>query len=150
MSRELPSKPNLDFLKKQAKELLRSMPASKLAQAQHQLANEYGFASWAKLKAHVESLGLSPAEALRVAVCARDAPRVRELLGRNPELRATINDPLPGYDFGAQALFAAVQRSDRATIDVLLERARISTSERIGGRADLACSTTAIRPWLSF
>ena len=45
---------------------------------------------------------------------------VRELLERYPELRATIDDPLPNYGFGAQALFAAVQRSDRATIDLLL------------------------------
>ncbi len=35
-------------------------------------------------------------------------------------LRAGIDDPLPGYGFGQHALFAAVQRGDRATIDVLL------------------------------
>ena len=120
MSRELPSKPNLEHLKKQAKELLRSMQQGKLATAQHTLANEYGFASWAKLKAHVEALGLSPAEALKAAVCATDAPRVRELLAQHPELRSAIDDPLPNYAFGQNALFAAVQRSDRATIDVLL------------------------------
>jgi hypothetical protein len=120
MSRELPKKPNLEYLKKQAKELLRSNGQGKLADAQHALANEYGFATWAKLKSHVEALGLSPAELLKVAVCDSDAARVRALLERYPELRATIDDPLPNYGFGAQALFAAVQRSDRATIDVLL------------------------------
>ena len=121
MSRELSATPNLEFLKKQAKALLRKMPQGKLADAQHALANEYGFATWAKLKSHVESLGLSPAEALKAAVCDSDAVRVRELIQQHPELRATINDPLPNYGFGAQALFAAVQRSDRATIDVLLQ-----------------------------
>jgi hypothetical protein len=35
-------------------------------------------------------------------------------------LRARIDEPLPNYGFGQNALFAAVQRSDRATIDVLL------------------------------
>ena len=120
MSRQLPQKPNLEYLKKQAKELLRSMRQGKLADAQHTLANEYGFATWAKLKSHVETLGLSPAEALKAAVCDSDAPRVRELLERYPELRAKIDDPLPDYGFGQHALFAAVQRSDRATIDVLL------------------------------
>jgi hypothetical protein len=35
MSRELPEKSNLEYLKKQAKELLRSMPQGKLADAQH-------------------------------------------------------------------------------------------------------------------
>src|SRR6185312_236989 len=120
MSRQLPEKPNLEYLKKQAKELLRTMRQGKLADAQHTLANEYGFATWAKLKSHVEALKLSPAEALKAAVCDSDAARVREVLQRYPELRARIDDPLPDYGFGQQALFAAVQRSDRATIDVLL------------------------------
>jgi len=120
MSRELPEKPNLAYLKKQAKELLRSMQQGKLTDAQHALAQDYGFASWAKLKVHVESLGLSPAEALKAAVCDSDAARVRMVLKEHPELKAHIDDPLPGYAFGQQALFAAVQRSDRETIEVLL------------------------------
>jgi ankyrin repeat protein len=121
MSRELPEKPNLEYLKKQAKELLRTTGQGKLADAQHTLAKEYGFATWAKLKSHVEGLGLTPAEALKAAVCDSDARRVADLLKKHPELRARINEPLPDYGFGAQALFAAVQRSDRATIDVLLD-----------------------------
>jgi Ankyrin repeat len=120
MSRQLPEKPNLEYLRKQAKELLRSTRQGKLADAQHTLANEYGFATWAELKSHVVTLGLSPAEALKVAVCDSDARRVRELLESYPELRSRIDDPLPSYGFGQHALFAAVQRSDRATIDVLL------------------------------
>ncbi len=120
MSRQLPEKPNLEYLRKQAKDLLRSMGRGKLADAQHTLAREYGFATWAKLRSHVVTLGLSPAEALKVAVCDSDARRVRELLESYPELRARIDDPLPNYGFGQHALFAAVQRSDRATIDVLL------------------------------
>lgn len=60
MSRSLPDFPNLDHLKKQAKAVLRELrqrnPAAKLAQAQHAIAREHGFGSWAKLKAHVESL----------------------------------------------------------------------------------------------
>ena len=60
MSRNLPPHPNLDYLKKQAKELLHDLvlrdPGLKLADAQHTLAREYGFASWPKLKLHVESL----------------------------------------------------------------------------------------------
>jgi ankyrin repeat protein len=120
MSRQLPQKPNLEYLKKQAKELLRSMPGARLADAQHTLANEYGFPTWAKLKSHVEALGFTPAEALKAAVCESDALRVRRVLERHPELRTTIDDPLPSYDFGQHALFAAVQRSDRATVDVLL------------------------------
>jgi ankyrin repeat protein len=120
MSRELPEKPNLEFLKKQAKELLRSRQQGKLADAQLALSKEYGFHTWADLKAHVQALTLSPAEALKAAVCDMDAARVREVLKQYPELRTSIDDPLPDYGFGQQALYAAVQRSDRATIDVLL------------------------------
>ncbi len=120
MSRELPQKPNLEFLKKQAKELLSRMPQSKLADAQHALANEYGFPTWPKLKAHAEAQSITPAQALKAAVCDSDAERVRTLLDRYPELTARIDDSLPDYGFGQQALFAAVQRSDRATSDLLL------------------------------
>jgi len=60
MSQHLPESPNLEHLKKQAKDLLqelqRQSTALKLADAQRMIAREYGFASWPKIKAHVESL----------------------------------------------------------------------------------------------
>jgi hypothetical protein len=60
MSRDLPTTPNLEHLRKQAKRRLSEMqlenPALQLSDAQHVIAREYGFASWPKLKAHVESL----------------------------------------------------------------------------------------------
>ena len=120
MSRELPAKPNLQYLKKQAKELLRSTRQGKLADAQHTLANEYGFATWGKLKSHIAAQGLSPAQILKTAVCDGDAARIGAVLQAHPELRARVDDPLPDYEFGQNALYAAVQRSDRASIDVLL------------------------------
>jgi hypothetical protein len=59
MSRDLPARPNLDHLKKQAKELLQALkeqdPDAQLADAQHALAREYGLGSWPRLKAHIES-----------------------------------------------------------------------------------------------
>lgn len=121
MSHELPAKPSLEYLRKQAKQLQRTTSQGKLADAQHALAREYGFADWAKLKSYVITLGLPPAEALTAAIRDQGAQRVRELLESHPELRAKINEPLPNYGFGQHALFAAVQRSDRATIDVLLD-----------------------------
>lgn len=60
MSRVLPPHPNLEHLRNQAKDLLRDWqrhkPDVQLADAQHAIAHEYGFQSWPKLKAHVESL----------------------------------------------------------------------------------------------
>ncbi len=143
MSRELPAKANLEHLKEQAKDLLRklqqgdaaaiervrshvsfSAPASlKLADAQHVIARDYGFSSWPKLKQHVDSLArvLEPAEMLSAAVCASDADKTARLLESHPELRAQINEPMANYgNSGMQALLAAVQRSDRKTIDVLI------------------------------
>ena len=120
MSRELPPKPSLESLRKQAKQLQRTMSRGKLADAQLALAREYGFPNWARLKSYVVTMGLPPAEALTAAIRESDAQRVRELLECHPELRAKIDEPLRNYGYGIQALFAAVQRSDRATIDVLL------------------------------
>jgi hypothetical protein len=58
MSRQLPAHPNLEHLKNQAKDRLdhlrQRQPDSKLADAQHAIAREYGFVNWAQLKAHVE------------------------------------------------------------------------------------------------
>jgi hypothetical protein len=103
MSRELPSQPNLSYLRKQAKSLQRSLLSCKLADAQRQLANECGFTSWGKLKSFVLQQQLSPAEALKLAVCDSDAQAVEEVLNRYPQLRAIIDEPLPGYGFGQHA-----------------------------------------------
>jgi hypothetical protein len=58
MSRQLTSRPNLEYLKKQAKELLEELqrqdPSAQLADAQHALAREYGCASWPALTVSVE------------------------------------------------------------------------------------------------
>jgi len=58
MSRQLPPRPNLEYLRKEAKDLLETLlrqdQSAKLSDAQHALAREYGFASWPALKASVE------------------------------------------------------------------------------------------------
>ena len=61
---QLPGRPSLAHLRKQAKELLHRLrqeqPESTLADAQHALARQYGFASWPKLKVAVTSLATLP------------------------------------------------------------------------------------------
>jgi hypothetical protein len=126
MSLELPAKPNLEHLQKQAKERLRELRQGdvglKLADAQHAIARDYGFASWPKLKEHVESLARlrEPDEMLTAAIRASDADKTARVLENHPELKARIDEPLADYGAGMQAMLAAVQRSDRKTIDVLL------------------------------
>jgi len=142
MSRDLPARPNLDHLKNQAKDLLndfrrgdsaaverlRSLASLSpnarptLADAQRAIARDYGFATWAKLKEHVESLAkpAEPMEKLKAAILANDARKVAQVLKRHAELKSKLNDPLPDYGFGDTPLFAAVQRSNRDVIGTLL------------------------------
>jgi ankyrin repeat protein len=122
MSRELPENPNIEHLKKQAKALLRERPQAKLADAQLEIAREYGFPSWPKLQSHVARVqrGIEAGELLARAVRAQDTEEVARVIERYPELKARIDEPMAGYGEGMQALIAAVQRTDRKTIDVLL------------------------------
>lgn len=83
-SRTLPENPNLQHLKNQAKDLLREGNAASLADAQFQIARMYGFASWPKLKSHVESLGETGE--LKAAIDRNDFDKVRAMMTRNPEL----------------------------------------------------------------
>src|SRR5437868_1216139 len=53
--RRLPDQLNLRHLKDQAKDLLKTGVATSITDAQFKIARLYGFASWPKLKAHVES-----------------------------------------------------------------------------------------------
>ncbi len=137
--RELPSQPNLEHLKKQARKLLQQRLASdsaaagrfaaygiqsqepKLADALHVIAREHGFETWPALKLHVEATSEDPVEALIAAVKANSAPLVREVLAGHPSLKERLNEPLPKYGFEAPALFAAVNHNNREMVDVLLE-----------------------------
>ena len=84
--RHLPDRPSSEHLRKQAKRLARRLHLQ-LAVAQRQLADEYGFADWAALMAHVR--GLTPARPLpplAAAARAGDVARVERLIaeGQDP------------------------------------------------------------------
>jgi ankyrin repeat protein len=61
MPQALPANPNLDWLKKTAKQRLVQLragrPDAKLHEAQLAIAQDYGFTSWRALKTHVDSAG---------------------------------------------------------------------------------------------
>ena len=88
--RHLPDRPNLRHLKGQAKELLKAGAAASLADAQFQIARLHGFASWPKLKAHVESFAGCPmgeeTGQLKQAIDTNNIARVKTLMTRNPAL----------------------------------------------------------------
>jgi len=136
--RSLPARPNLEQQKHQAKELLQSFTAGDaeskarvraelpdkqnitLTDAQFVLAREYGFASWAALKQHIDSQTEdrpTVIERVHDAFRRRDAGAVRRLLQQHAELRTRINDPI--FSFNSPAIVA--HANDLAMIEVLLE-----------------------------
>jgi hypothetical protein len=87
---QLPDPPNLRHLRDQAKDLVRSGAVPTLAAAQFQIARDYGFASWPKLKQHVETL--EAAGQLRHAIQTDDFDRVKALLTANTGLHRGPRD----------------------------------------------------------
>jgi len=83
----LPDKPNLEWLRKQAKQRLRVLrsehPDAPLARAQFDLARDFGFTSWRDLKAHVDALTIDG----RLIAAAKngDAETLGALLDAHPE-----------------------------------------------------------------
>jgi hypothetical protein len=90
MFQQLPAFPNLDHLKKQAKDVLRVSrsrhPNWCLADAQHALARGYGFPSWPKLKLHVASVRRAAA----TTPAADDAPKPASHNGRHPSAHPIV------------------------------------------------------------
>jgi ankyrin repeat protein len=135
-TRRLPQRPNLEQLRKQAKDLLEHYRAGDaaaiaevqqfepkpnpnptpfaLSDAQRVLARAYGYESWPRLKAFVDGVNV---EELAEAVKAGDMAKVRVLLEARPEL--------VGKDMAAsnehRALHYAVLRRDPAMVRLLME-----------------------------
>jgi hypothetical protein len=134
-ARHLPERPDLDQLKRQAKELLAGFAAREssavaevrqyypgapfdtfaLHDAQLVLARAYGFGSWPKLKARVDGVTIGW---LHDAVERGDADAVRNLLQRRPE---PVNRDRAGYP-ERLPLHIAVQRRDAAMVRLLMDR----------------------------
>ena len=115
----LPDSPSLEWLRKQAKRLLRELqatdPAAKLADAQFALAKAHGFTSWRALKAHVESLTVE-GRAFELAR-AGDTGALRTMLDANPSLLHAREKP-----YAWTLLHAAAQKGQLEVVDLLLSR----------------------------
>jgi len=134
--KDLPSAPNLEHLRKQAKALLGAFQKKeprvvarfralkvkatpKLSDAQHIIAREYGFDTWSKLKEHVDAQAAQMKEAFRLAGKALrndDAAEFRRLLKHYPALKARINEPVG--DFGSPLINHV---SSKAMLDAFLD-----------------------------
>ena len=67
-----------------------------------------------------ETASHDPAVALQAAILADDTAGAADLLEKFPALKERLNEPLPDYSFGGTPLLAAVQRTNREMIDLLL------------------------------
>jgi ankyrin repeat protein len=131
--RRLPEQPNLEQLRKQAKELLKAylsrdsaaiaevrrfelIPSSDfaLSDAQRILARAYGFQSWTKLKAFVDGVNIAR---FATAVQEGDIPRVRSMLASRPELISMDRAENDEH----RAIHYAVLRRDPAMVRLLME-----------------------------
>src|SRR5687768_14975160 len=95
MTQALPARPNLAYLKKLAKDRLKSLHASnpdaKLAAAQLAVSRDHGFASWRKLKDHVEA---ATAAASKQEIEAYEDPFVTSLPAHRRTHKVTQWKPL--------------------------------------------------------
>src|SRR5262249_22509282 len=126
----LPDRPNLEYLKKLAKDRLhdlqRTNPSARLADAQLAVAREHGFASWRRLRAHLDSLALSPpapadaapdlVEEFFGAVNRGDEAALGQMLAAQPGL---VNARHPD---GTTPLLAAADHNKPSVIALLLHR----------------------------
>jgi ankyrin repeat protein len=117
--RTLPPNPDLRHLKDQARDLLKTGAAQTLSEAQFRTARVYGFASWPRLKAYVESLGL--VGELKGAIDAEDLPLVKRLMIRHPDLHRA---PMGYGDDGPLTWVAECRVPRRAPTEARLAMAR--------------------------
>jgi ankyrin repeat protein len=126
----LPSRPNLEWLRKAANQhlqhLRRTDPSARLSAAQLAIARHYGFASWRSLKAHVDRLQAGSvettdeqaAEFLRV-VGTGDVTALRAALDATPALVNCIG-PHPFWGGRPQPLHVAIETGRADVAELLL------------------------------
>ena len=116
---QLPDAPSLEWLRKQAKQRLAKLRASnldaRLADAQFELAKEYGFASWRALKTHIETLTIDGQ--LFAAAERGDAEALGTLLDGHAEKLGVRKPP---YEW--TLLHVAAYKGHHAVADLLLRR----------------------------
>ena len=141
---ELPARPSLDYLRHEARDLLRAAQAGDpaaagriravsaaptLASAQLAVAREYGFASWARLKTAVEArtTDLARQAEMFCEVSIRDwTDRPVRMLAANPELA--------GYNFATAVILG----------DATRVRAEIARDPGLATRVDARTGWTAL------
>ena len=122
MTQALPARPNLDWLRRSAKERLAELrandPTSKLHAAQLLVARDYGFKSWRELKSRVDELASSRGENVQVFEAARsgDVEAIR---------RAVASGFDPGtLDANGRTIYQIAKERGHAAIELLVRDLR--------------------------
>jgi ankyrin repeat protein len=115
----LPETPNLEWLRKQAKrrlaELRQTDPEARLADAQFELARQYGFSSWRALKWNIDSLTVDGQ--LFDAARQGDVAKLAALLDEHPNKLYAVTRP-----YELTLLHLAAHQGQSAAVELLLRR----------------------------
>src|SRR5580658_2011591 len=129
MAQALPPNPNLDWLKKTAKQRLAELRAqdaqARLNQAQLAIARDYGFSNWRALKASVDTLSLDG----QIIAAAKDgrARELDQLLAQHPRKIS-----ITGSEWNRPLLHIAAGADRLDCVKVLLRRGfDVSTRDRL-------------------
>jgi ankyrin repeat protein len=115
----LPETPNLEWLRKHAKrrleELRQTDPEARLADAQFELARQYGFSSWRALKWNIDSLTVDGQ--LFDAARQGDVAKLAALLDEHPNKLYAVTRP-----YELTLLHLAAYQGQSAAVELLLRR----------------------------
>jgi len=128
-STNLPARANLEHLKHEAKQRLKTIhaqnPAARLADAQLLVARSYGFPSWRRLKSYVDALH-DFGRQLIAAVHTGNLPEIRRILDAQPELvNASTDQPQrvrPSDALTMRLIHLAIAEARVDVLRLLIER----------------------------
>ena len=83
---QLPDRPNLRYLRDQARNMVRKGVCASLSSAQFAIARRYGYSSWPKLEAAVVSISSGRMGVLERAILDDNASALTALLHDDPDL----------------------------------------------------------------
>ncbi len=145
-AKQLPPRPNLDQLKRQAKELLQAGKAVALHEAQTVIAREYGFASWNKLRDHVEAVTLEFDAAVDAFLEAATDERRERAVALHPKI-ATANLHTALVLGDADAVETRLERDPSLATSPLWESCCWTPARRSSGRRGPSRRRESSRSW---
>ena len=143
-SAKLPARANLEHLKNEAKQRLKTMrsqrPAARLSEAQLLVARSYGFASWRRLKDFVDAVQDFGQELID-AVRAGELETIRKLLDDHPELVNASTDVhlrvRPSDALTMRLLHLAIAEAKIDVLRLLIQRGAALNVRNADGRLPL-------------